>query len=1462
MRMTLTVVDPVQGSWMDALLDADGESSIPQVADQLGRMLGTQGPNPGSPPLLFVDGNLVDQRHSLASSPLREGSVVSLHNPSGCLPAEPYGTVEVRVAGGPDAGGVHRINPGYADIGRSRRNRVKIDDPGIPDFALRVSLDVRGVIRVAPYEGVAAALEKQPLVGEAEWKPGMQVVIGTTILEVGYFTPPDAALTPSEDGAFLDYNRPPRILPPERQTRFKLPNPVKDDHKRPFPIVMLVLPVMGAVLMAVMMNRPQYLMMAAMSPMMMLGNFWQEKKTGKKTFTQQVAEYEAKKARIEQDAREALSLERNARRQESPDPATLLDIGIGPRQRLWERRRRDADHLLLRVGTLDQDSEVVLEDPEQDEHRRNVAWTVPEAPVTIPFKDRGVIGVAGPAGTPRALARWLVAQTAALSSPDDVQFVLLTDSHAQQDWEWMRWLPHLRPSSGQNASALIGTDAESVAQRIAELSQQLSFRMKEHMASGGENVAFKDPDIVVILDGSRRLRSMPGMIQVLQQGPMVGIRSICLDGEDRFLPGECQAIVVVEPQGLRVQQVGSDMLRGVRPDAVSPVWCQRLVRGLAAVRDVSGNEEASGIPNSARLLDVLGLEPPTSQAIAARWTMGGETTMAMLGESFDGPFGIDIRRDGPHGLIAGTTGAGKSELLQTIVASLAVANKPTAMTFVLVDYKGGSAFKDCVQLPHTVGMVTDLDNHLVERALESLGAELKRREHILAEAGAKDIEDYGDIRKKNTHLSPMPRLLIVIDEFASMVRELPDFVTGLVNIAQRGRSLGIHLLLATQRPSGVVSPEIRANTNLRIALRVTDGNESTDVIDDPSAGFISKSTPGRAYVRLGANSLVPFQAGRVGGRRPGANVVSQSSVWSTRLDWPALAAAPPKKPEGPKVEDDAEITDLKVLVDAIREANAAMQIPPQHSPWLPALQDTVLLSDVPPVRRHGGHDLAPVPWGIDDLPALQARRAAVLDFASLGHMLVAGAPRSGRSQLLRTMAGAIALTQSTADVHIYGIDCGSGALLPLTALPHCGAVVQRQQAERATRLINRLMQEITDRQEKLASQGYAGIVEQRMSVPADQRLPHIIVFLDRWDGFLGSLGEIDGGVLTDQIMKIMREGQGAGVHVIATGDRLVLSGRVASLTEDKMSFRLPDKSDFGLIGLHPRKIPDEIATGRAFRSESGLETQVALLTPDGSGQAQAAALAAIAEQARARDAQIPRARRPFRVDVLPNRISLAEAWELRDEASQGRPLWALAGVGGDELIGAGPDLGDGVPAFVIAGPPKSGRSTMLVMMARTLVVQGSQVILVAPRNSPLRKMAGERGVLAVFENSDLGEDELRTALDSAGGHPVCVLIDDAEMLKEAPAGTLLREVINQGGDRAQALVVAGSAEDLNTGFSGWHVDARRGRRGALLSPQSPMDGDLIGVRISRGQVGGQIQPGRALLHLGDGEVRTVQVPAE
>ncbi|MFD0467425.1 FtsK/SpoIIIE domain-containing protein [Nonomuraea thailandensis] len=255
----------------------------------------------------------------------------------------------------------------------------------------------------------------------------------------------------------------------------------------------------------------------------------------------------------------------------------------------------------------------------------------------------------------------------------------------------------------------------------------------------------------------------------------------------------------------------------------------------------------------------MGLTVPSGAELAARWGERGSTE-ALIGVGPDGPFTVDLRLDGPHGLIAGTTGAGKSELLQTMICSLAVANRPDQLTFVLIDYKGGAAFKECVRLPHTVGMVSDLDGHLTQRALDSLAAEIRRRERLLAAAGAKDIEDYTG--------PGMPRLVLIIDEFAALVAELPDFVAGLVDIARRGRSLGIHLILATQRPAGVVTADIQANTSLRIALRVTEPAESADVIDLPDAAHISKSTPGRCYVRSGVGAAVAVQTARVGGRSP------------------------------------------------------------------------------------------------------------------------------------------------------------------------------------------------------------------------------------------------------------------------------------------------------------------------------------------------------------------------------------------------------------------------------------------------------------------------------------------------------------------------------------------------------------------------------------------------------------------
>jgi len=1501
MKVLFTVVDRANRQTTDVLMDAAPDTAVGEVTAALAQRLGLAD-GPTTP--LFLNGTLLDPTQTFAESPLIEGALLSTDTRVNYA-SDPIGSIELRVVTGPGAGQVMRLGVGEVAIGSDPTCALVIAETGVAAVAVRATVDLRGTVRLhnlsappqspggedqptkakknnedlptpdseapRPLTAETPLLDGEPLgKDETLWPLGGELQVGSALIELHQPTHPDAALVPSAEGPWVDYNRPPRLRPPARPTKFGLPTAPSHAARSGVPLIGALAPTAMAAVMAIAMKQPTFLLMAAMTPMMLAGGAISTKRQGKKTYRQQLKEYRRLSALMDEEISNALVAERKARRLASPDPAQLMLTATGPRARLWERRRSDPDHLALRVGTADLPSDVTVNDPQRMEHKRQVQRIARDMPVTVTLSDVSVLGVAGPEEIRQHLANWLVGQLAVLQSPRDVQLYILCDSRTPQAWRWAVWLPHLRPNMGQDAICLIGTDTETVARRVAEVNQIIAERKKVASERSGGKVNFDAADIVVVLDGAMRLRALPGVVNLLKDGPSVGVYCICIDASERLLPEECGAVLDATDGSLTLRQQLADDIGPIRADLVPSGWYARVARALAPIRDVSDSEDDSAIPSSSRLLDVLGLEPPTGEAIAARWLVSGTSTRAVIGESLDGAFAIDLRKDGPHGLVAGTTGSGKSELLQTIVASLAVANRPDAMTFVLVDYKGGAAFKDCVNLPHTVGMVTDLDTHLVERALTSLGAELTRREHILSHAGAKDIEDYVDYATRDSALKPLPRLLIVIDEFASMARELPDFVTGLVNIAQRGRSLGIHLILATQRPTGVVSPEIRANTNLRIALRVTDPAESSDVIDAPDAARITKATPGRAYVRLGHASLVPFQSGRVGGRRPGerADDVERPKPFLSSVDWQMFGRPAPQLPKD-DVAEEQEITDLAVLVAAVQEANSRAGVPPQHSPWLAALPEILDVSSLPGANDVPGPDTLPlaetteatarlrtIPFGLADIPAEQRQSPAQLDLSSFGHLYIVGSPRSGRSQALRTIAAMAARTANCADIHLFGIDCGNGALLPLTKLPHCGAVVQRTQVERAQRLVGRLRNEVMRRQDLLGAGGFADITEQRAARTEAERLPHLLVLLDRWEGFTGSLGEVDGGVLNDQIMFILREGASAGVHMIIAGDRSLLSGRMTTLTEDKLLLRLADRSDYSLGGLTPRKLPDNPAPGRAFRSESGIETQFALLGADPSGPAQAAAIQRIAEWARQRDAEIPRNRRAFRVDVLPARLTFDEAWEMREDQTT-RPLWALLGVGGDELLAAGVDFAKTSPSFVIGGPPKSGRSTLLMSMAQSILRGGGEIVVMAPRQSPLRDLDGVAGVRTIFTDASATAEQLAEVLSEG---PVALLIDDAELTKESPAGDWLRDYLRTAGDNGKALAIAGNAADICSGFTGWQLDLKKARCGALLSPQSTNDADLIGARLPRSAVGNQIQPGRALVHLGDGELLTLQVP--
>ncbi len=1456
MELRLSVSTP-GAAGTDVLIDVDPASPVRDLAARIGASVGgTVGRAQAW--RLYLDGVELDPRIPLHQSPIRDGAQLGLGGPEGCRPADAQGTIEIRATSGPGAGQIWRLGPGVVTIGGAAEDWIRLGDVTVP---AGVTLDIAsdGTCTVTPAEGQTVTLESDPVTSAVLWPPGHLLGVGRCLLEVATPDFPDASLHPAEDGGGLDYSRPPRLAPPERVTQFSLPSRPSPGDARPLPWVMAIVPLIAALVMAKLFNNVMFLAFALLSPVSLMANHFSDRRHGKKTNRTILAEYTRRRAAIEADAEAALGEEQAQRRHDCPDPAVLGLIATGPRHRLWERRRRDEDRGLLRIGTGTLDSEVVLSDPDREEHQRRDPLRLHEVPVPVSLTRHGVLGIAGRAEDARAVGRWLVAQSAVLHSPSDLSICVLTDPAGAASWHWVGWLPHARPRDGQQAVALLGTTTDTTGRRVSELLAQLAAR-EETLRAAGAGASLDAPDILVVLDGSRRLRALPGVAQILADGPSVGIRSICLDAEARLLPEECQAVATLDERGhVKVRQTGTEDVADVRPDLVSVAWCERVARALAPIRDASRDDDAA-LPNACRLLDVLGLEPPNADRIAALWRVGGRSTQAVVGVSLDGPFTIDLVTDGPHGLVAGTTGAGKSELLQTLVASLAVANRPDAMTFILVDYKGGSAFGECAKLPHTVGMVTDLDPHLVTRALESLGAELRRREHLFAAAGVPGLPEYEAARRRDPSIAPLPRLLIVIDEFASLARELPDFVSGLVNVAQRGRSLGIHLILATQRPSGVVSAEIRANTNLRIALRVTDAAESSDIIDAADAARISKSTPGRAYARLGHNSLLPFQAGRIGGKRPGVAATGEvAEPFVAVLGPDALGLPGPTRPASARVASDDPLTDLSVLVEAIRDATAAMTIPAQPSPWLPALPDRLLLADLP--RPTEPTDLAGTlrraPFAVVDLPAEQAREVWTVDLPTFGHLFVAGAPRSGRSQVLRTIAGSLARENSSADVHLFGLDCGNGALLPLRSLPHCGAVVRSSETERAKRLLDRLMTELRARMSLLGERHVTDISEQRAAAVGADRLPHLVVLIDRWEGFLAALGEQDSGALTDTVLQLAREGASAGIHLIITGDHTLLGGRIGTLTENKLVLRLADKSDFSLIGIPGRSVPDAMPEGRAYRAVGGHQVQVALLDRDPTGAAQVAAIERIGADARTRDADVPAARRPFGVDVLPSRITFDEAWALR--VGEPAALAGLVAVGGDRLTAYGPDLATGTPAFVIAGPPESGRSTALRALAASYLKIGTRVLLVAPRTSPLREpFPDAHGVVGLLTGSDLAAEDLKEALLDRG--PLVILIDDAELLRGCAAGPELAAILSRQHGENVGIVLAGDADGLCGGFSGWQLEARKARRGLLLSPQNVTDADLIGTRLARTSVGKPVEPGRGILHLGGSEPFAVQVP--
>jgi DNA segregation ATPase FtsK/SpoIIIE, S-DNA-T family len=1385
MRIDLTVHDR-DGRCRDVAVTAPAGSALRDVATRLAVLVGGE-EEAGE----WWSGLRRLPATALLGDPgLRTGDVLTTDAAAARDPSA-GAVLRLQVVGGPDAGQVVALPRGMLTIGRAADCDLVLTDPDVSRQHACITVTAGGITVRDLGSTNGTALDGANVDEDGTALPvGAVLRLGDSFLSVGRFDQPLAALRPGAGGALL-VNRPPRAS--TLLSRRAIDFPARDGARTVQRVqwIAALLPAAAGVGLAVALHSAQFLAFALLSPVIVLATSLGDRLHWRRGRRRDAASWGRRETKARAEALAALTLETAQRRAAHPDPVLLRDIALAPGPRLWERRRADSDALSVRLGLTDLPSAL--------QARRGTtlvpAGRVHDVPATVDLR-AGALGIAAPTGIELAIARWLVCQLAVLHSPADLQLAMLLSPGAASSWAWSRWLPHLTRSP-----------ATTPDERQA-LVADLGVLVEQRSAGRPDPAGWSGPWLVLIVDRAGELSDQLGLSALLTAGAAVGITAICIDGRVESLPaaGTLSAIAVGETGArLEISYPGASEPGAAVADRVTAQWAESVARALAPIADTGGGV-SSALPQQCRLLDLLEIAEFDAPALDERWQRSDGRAGTVLGMGVDGPVAIDLVRDGPHALVAGTTGAGKSELLQALVAGLAVHHPPDAISFVLIDYKGGAAFADCADLPHVAGLVTDLDAQLTERALRSLHCELNRREAMFAQVGAADLIAYRALGPAGAKLA---RLILVVDEFAALAEELPDFVTGLIAIAQRGRSLGVHLVLATQRPGGVVSPEIRANTTLRVALRMSDPAESYDVIGTERAAQLGRDTPGRAILRVGTG-MTDLQTGRVSGP---ARIGSSTEITVTPLGpWRSLPDPG---------ADDAGISDLQLLVGALRAAATASGRARPGRPWLSPLPIQLSTAQLPRAA-----DRTSIAFGLIDRPDRQLQTPFLLDLAAGGSVLFTGAPRSGRTSALLTIALVAAQQLERDELAIYSLDCAGGGLASIGRLPQCGTAAARDDVDLVMRLLDRLEAEVHRRQTWLAERDFSSVAEARSQ---GQRVALMLLLLDGWDAFVAITEEHDGGRAAETLLRLLRAAAAAGLTIALAGDRTTLSARLAGAVATKLVLNLADRADYAMAGIPARAVPRELPPGRAIRTSDAAEVQLAFVGPAPSGAERERTIATIRTRTVAGPGVEGAEHRPIRLRPLPSRICLSQLPAL--------PGLFTIGAAGDAAKALSVDLFAGAGRLLVAGPPRSGRSTALATLLVQAIRVGVTVVLAARRGTLLARTADAHGVAVLGPDSAAAEaavpDDERTLL----------LVDDSEAFLDTPVGDALATHV-RGAPAGLAAVVAANSDDLPLTYRGLAAEVRRSRCALVLQP-GPGDGDLVGRRILQRRA--VTAPGRGLV---------------
>ncbi|WP_428963234.1 type VII secretion protein EccCa [Micromonospora fluostatini] len=1289
--------------------------------------------------------------------------------------------------------------------------------------------------------------------------------------------------------------------------------------------LLMVLPMVGGtVAMAMMFGRGggaySYVVggMFGLSSVAMLATSWGAASGSPKKSEMMAArrEYLRHLAALRRRVRQTAGQQRAGLYYRHPDPGHLWSTVES--HRVWERRPADPDFAVVRVAVGPQTLATPLVPPvtrplEELEPMTAGALrrfldaysVVPDLPVALSLRSfarvfvrdvagggRGDAAVPGPAAAldaraagvtgAQALTRAMLTQLAVFHAPDELLVAVCAGPERRAAWEWVKWLPHAHHPARTDALGPVRLVASSAAELERLLDEVLAARSR----FSPTGPATDGPHVVVVLDGA----DLTGATELTGDGGIDAVTVIDLDTPPPRLLDRFALLLEIRDGRLHSHSADGQAEVGTA-DRLAATDAEAVARRLAPLRLATPGRGPDAAPGAELgLPELLGIGDPENFTAEQGWAprSARDRLRVPIGVGTDGgAIELDLKESaqdgmGPHGLLIGATGSGKSELLRTLVLGLAATHSSEQLNVVLVDFKGGATFASFDRLPHTAAVITNLADALplVDRMVDAINGELVRRQELLRRAGNfASLRDYERARAAGTPLAPLPSLLLVCDEFSELLSAKPDFIDLFVQIGRLGRSLGVHLLLASQRLEEGRLRGLDTHLSYRIGLRTFSALESRTVLGVPDAYELPRS-PGHGYLRFGTEPLVRFRAAYVSGaaRRRGA-ATATGAPGAPRLLTFSTHHVPVPEPAAPApaaTEEAGAESLLDVLVDRL-----AGQGPPAHQVWLPPLGDPPALDDLlgpvgtDPARgvTFGNpelHGALQVPVAVVDKPYEQRRDLLWLSLeGAAGHVAVVGAPQSGKSNLLRTLVCALALTHTPTEAQVYCLDFGGGGLAALRDLPHVGGVTGRSDPTAVRRTVGEVVTVLADREHRFAELGVESMAAYRQrraalattGQPVTDPFGDVFLVVDGWATLRGEYDDLE-PLITD----LATRGLSYGVHVVASAVRWTdFRPAIRDLFGSRIELRLNDPSDSMVARRAAANVP-EATPGRGVTAGS-LHFLTALPRLTGPGWETVDLVKAVAGRWAGPPAP------PVR--LLPPVLPYAD---LDLTATTGLRL--PVGIAEADLRPVLLDFA-AEPHFVVFGDAECGKSSFLRALAtsitRRFTPEQARVILVDYRRSLLGAIDDLPHLIgygtAAAHTTDLvessagylqqripGPEVTPTQLRERSwwsGPELFVLVDDYDLVASGPANPLraLEEFLPQARDVGLHLVLARrSGGAARAQFEPIVQRLRELATAGLVMTGSPDEGPLVGpVRP------GPLPPGRGRLVTRREGVRLVQL---